>query len=177
MNGFLNMPQQQQQHGNIPVSPTFPDATSQMGSFFNLNYNMPIEKQRVQNYSTNDLQQQLQQEQLRQLARLYQSHPLQQQTAATVNPAVTSFKNDYPSAGASTTTVDTRDDSHLIKPLSQSDTITATDNNGRVRLIVPVNDEETRTGHRKDGNDADLLHSEISSTPSIRRTNKGNSKN
>lgn len=36
-----------------------------------------------------------------------------------------------------------RDDSHLIKPLSQGETITATDGDGRVRVIVPVCEEDT----------------------------------
>lgn len=35
-----------------------------------------------------------------------------------------------------------KDDSHLIKPLSQDETITATDGDGRVRVIVPVNEDE-----------------------------------
>ncbi|XP_065213393.1 carboxyl-terminal PDZ ligand of neuronal nitric oxide synthase protein isoform X3 [Planococcus citri] len=35
------------------------------------------------------------------------------------------------------------DDSHLIKPLSQGETITATDGDGRVRVIVPVCEEDT----------------------------------
>lgn len=35
------------------------------------------------------------------------------------------------------------DDSHLIKPLSQGETITATDGDGRVRVIVPVSEEDT----------------------------------
>ncbi len=35
-----------------------------------------------------------------------------------------------------------KDDSHLIKPLSQGETITATDEDGRIRVIVPVNEDE-----------------------------------
>lgn len=35
-----------------------------------------------------------------------------------------------------------KDDSHLIKPLSQGETITTTDGNGRLRVIIPVNEDD-----------------------------------
>lgn len=35
-----------------------------------------------------------------------------------------------------------KDDSHLIKPLSQGETITTTDSDGRVKVIVPVNEDD-----------------------------------
>lgn len=65
----------------------------------------------------------------------------QQQPSYSSSPIL----GESPSRTVAMGSVGKSDDSHLIKPLSQGETITATDGDGRVRVIVPVGEEEMTT--------------------------------